>query len=187
MGGIGSGKTTVAKHFESKGFPVYFADDRAKIITNTPEIISLIKAHFGETVFENDVLDRKKLGKIVFRNKNKLELLNNIIHPAVKLDFKNWLAEHEEFEFVFKESAILLQTSFASNYHKIIVVHASNEDRIARILLRDNISKKEISYRMKNQPSYNEYLNEASNMIFNEDLKSTIKQANNFLKSLKIK
>jgi len=82
-GGIGSGKTTIANHFLAAGIPVYIADDEARKIMQSPEIIEEIKTKFGNTIFENGILNREKLAEIVFSNPEKLNQLNAIIHPAV--------------------------------------------------------------------------------------------------------
>jgi len=94
-GGIGSGKTTIANHFMVAGIPVYIADDEARKIMQSAEIIKEIKKVFGTIIFEKDILNREKLAQIVFGNPEKLKLLNAIIHPAVKKHFQNWVLDHK--------------------------------------------------------------------------------------------
>jgi len=86
-GGIGSGKTTVANLFRNRGIPVYFADEQAKKILDGPETIAAIIATFGDGVFDGQKIDRQKLAAIVFNNPEKLQQLNDIIHPAVQKNF----------------------------------------------------------------------------------------------------
>ena len=91
-GGIGSGKSTVLKLFKNLGIRTYSADISAKQLVNSDEkLIDLIKTSFGNNIYKDNILDSKKLSKIVFGNTEKLKLLNSIIHPVVALDFKNFL------------------------------------------------------------------------------------------------
>ena len=91
-GGIGSGKTTVAKVFEVLGIPVYYADDAAKRLMNTDEELKQkIKLQFGDEVYKNERLDKKYLADIVFRSPEKLALLNALVHPATLKDAQRWM------------------------------------------------------------------------------------------------
>ena len=88
-GGIGSGKSTVAKIFETLGIPVYYADDVAKRLMNAhPELRSSIIQHFGEASYRDDSLDRKYLASIVFNDPVKLEQLNALTHPVTMVSTK---------------------------------------------------------------------------------------------------
>src|SRR6478736_8399314 len=89
-GGIGSGKTTVAKLFEDMGVPIYIADLEAKKIMESPEVILKIRKQFGVDVFIDDQLDRQKLAYAVFKNPEKLEQLDAIINPLIKKHFDQW-------------------------------------------------------------------------------------------------
>ena len=168
-GGIGSGKTTIAKHFESLGVPVYIADDEAKKITNTPKILLKIKAIFGKSVFDGEILNRKKLGEIVFNDSIKLKQLNSIIHPEVKIHFEKWLSKHDKSLFVVKESAILFETADYKNCDAVVSVITSLENRIERLKKRDNFTEKEIMNRINNQISDEERVKK-SNFIINNDI-----------------
>jgi dephospho-CoA kinase len=100
-GGIGTGKTTVAAYFASKGVPVYIADEAAKEIMNTKEVIQQVQAIFTENVIlENGYLNRTLIRELVFSDKDKLVQLNSIIHPKVTLDFKNWLKQNKDAPFI---------------------------------------------------------------------------------------
>ncbi len=173
-GGIGSGKTTVAKHFESLGFPVYNSDNEAKKITNTSDILLKIKNVFGDSIFDEQVLNRKKLGEIVFKNPEKLKQLNAIIHPEVKIHFEKWLIENKDSLFVIKESAILIETGEYKFCDFVITVIASLENRIERVMQRDKISEIEVMIRVKNQLSDKERIAK-SNFIINNDISEIAK------------
>jgi len=75
-GGIGSGKTTITKYIESLGYPVYIADDQAKNLLDTEEVVNEIRNVFGEEIIENNLVDKKKLATFVFGNENNLKKLN---------------------------------------------------------------------------------------------------------------
>lgn len=152
-GGIGSGKTTVAKVFKQLGVPVYHADFWAKEIMNTEPIVKQrLKEIFGENIYDSDGnADRKKISEIVFSNKKKLEELNSVIHPAVWLHGENWLKQHTQKPYILKEAAILFESGGSKNIDKIIMVYAPKEIRIERVMKRDHVSREEVEARMKNQ------------------------------------
>jgi dephospho-CoA kinase len=150
-GGIGSGKSTIAKVFTSMGYPVYNSDTRAKELINSNEkLINSIKLSFGDDLYNSQGLDRKKMASIVFNNPEKLELLNSIIHPAVGKDFEDWV-DSRNTSFVLKEAAILFETGIYKSLDKTILVSALQETRIKRVMKRDNTTQEEVLSRMKNQ------------------------------------
>src|SRR6188768_2266247 len=104
-GGIGSGKSTVSKIFELLGVPVYYADTAAKEIMHTDAALKAkIQEHFGPGIYKNGVLDRAALGKIVFNDKEQLELLNSLVHPATMRHSDEW-ANRQTTPYVLKEAA----------------------------------------------------------------------------------
>ena len=131
-GGIGSGKTTIANYFQSFGIPVYIADDEARKIMQTSEIIEAIKKAFGNSIFENELLSREKLAEIVFNTPEKLKELNKIVHPAVKRHFDQWLLQHAAAPYVIYEAAILFESGGYKNCDLIITITAPVEARIQR-------------------------------------------------------
>jgi dephospho-CoA kinase len=183
-GGIGSGKSTIAKHIESKGHPVYNSDLSAKKISESADVLSEIKEKISSDVFINNQLDRKKLGQLVFENKDKLKVLNQIIHPRVKDDFDSWLKKHENYAFVFKESALVLETNFNKNCHRIISVIAPKSDRINRVKKRDHLTEEEIIQRMKNQVSDKIRRQYSDFCIYNKILKNALSKTDAILKIL---
>lgn len=150
-GGIGSGKTTIAKYIESKGIPIYVADDEARKILELPEIIAAIKLNFGVGVFENGKINREKLASIVFDNPQKLEELNKIVHPEVKLHFDNWFKKQQNFEFIIKEAAILFESGSYKDCDAIITVTVPLEIRIDRVIKRDKSDIESVKKRINNQ------------------------------------
>lgn len=150
-GGIGSGKTTVAKHFLKLGIPVFFADDEAKwLMQNSDLLKSKIIETFGESTYLKGKLNKPYLANLVFNDKLNLEKLNNIVHPAVKVHFKDWLSKQKS-DYIIYENAILFETNSASDFDFIICVTADLETRINRIIIRDHTTKAHVLKRIENQ------------------------------------
>ena len=185
-GGIGSGKTTIANYFKSKGIPVYIADDQARKITDTPEILNAIKNIFGEEVFDHNSLSRKKIGEIVFDNPQKLKELNAIIHPAVKKHFASWLDQYLNEPFIIKETAILFESGSYKDCDIIITVVVPIEVRINRVMQRDNISRETVIKRINQQWTDDQKIERSTYIIDNLDLESAKGQVDKILKILKI-
>jgi dephospho-CoA kinase len=185
-GGIGSGKTTVAKYFASKGVPVYIADEAAKEIMDDKKVVQEVQAIFSENVIlENGLLDRNAIRELVFKDKNKLEQLNKIIHPKVKVDFENWLKKNKNVRFIIKEVAILFETNGQKYCDATILVTAPIETRIKRVLQRDTTSRENILQIINNQLSEAEKMKLATYVITNENLNITYKTIDNLIEILK--
>ncbi|WP_395078137.1 dephospho-CoA kinase [Flavobacterium sp.] len=184
-GGIGSGKTTIARLFESENIPVYIADIEAKKIMQFPETIEKIRKYFGNDATVNNQVNKKYLSQIVFENPKELEKLNSIIHPLVKLHFEKWVKK-QKTPFVIKESAILFESGSYKYCDKIITVFASEETRILRVMLRDKLSKDEVQQRIKNQWSDVKKISMSDYTIENESVTVAKKQFDEILKILKI-
>jgi dephospho-CoA kinase len=150
-GGIGSGKTTVANLFSTFGIPVYITDTEAKRLMESDLILKQIKRVFGESFFESGVLLREKLSQIVFNDADKLKQLNQIVHPAVKQHFKDWLLENKTAPYAIYESAILFESGSYKECDYIINVVSPIEVRIQRVINRDNTTREKVLERMKNQ------------------------------------
>jgi dephospho-CoA kinase len=184
-GGIGSGKTTVAKYLMEKDIPVYIADDEARKITNSKKVTTKIVEVFGSQILEKNKINRAALAKIVFSDKSKLKELNAIIHPEVRKHFEKWLKSKKEYDFVIKESAILFESGSYIDCDAIILVTAPLEIRIERTMLRDNCDKESVMQRIKNQMSEEEKIKKSNYIIQNTSLEETYHQINELLKKLK--
>tara|TARA_B100001059_G_scaffold50661_1_gene43923 strand:+ start:829 stop:1404 length:576 start_codon:yes stop_codon:yes gene_type:complete len=149
-GGIGSGKSTLMKCFQSKGFP-FFESDRVGIELMNSELKQEIIDNFGSQLFVTGNLDRKQLAKLVFTDLMALEKLNKIVHPAVGYAFKKFKYEHKNVKLIIKESAILFETGTFKNCDFVILVCAPIENRISRVMNRDGLSRKTVLRRMENQ------------------------------------
>lgn len=184
-GGIGSGKTTVARYMASQGIPVYIADEEAKRVMNTPEVLSLVAKTFGVSVLENGIINRQKLAQLVFNAPEKLGQLNNIIHPKVKQDFENWVQKHHNHPFVIKEAAILFESGSYQFCDKIITVTAPENVRIQRVMQRDGITEDQVLARIQNQWKEEKKIALSDYVIQNINIEDTKSQVDNILKTLK--
>jgi dephospho-CoA kinase len=186
-GGIGSGKSTIAKYFESQGIPVYIADNASRSVTESQEILSQIKSQFGAGVFEGMILNRQKLAQLVFSDPEKLKQLNAIIHPAVKTDFVKWLAAHSNEPIVIKETAILFESGSYKDCYAIITVVAPEETRIARVMNRDSVGREDVLQRMSSQWTDPQRIAKSDYVINNENWDQAKAQADKILKKLTIR
>jgi len=170
-GGIGSGKTTVAKLFIELGIPVYIADKEAKRLMHTSKAIKRkLLEEFGEKAYIKNKLNRAFLAKIVFNDKKKLAAINKIVHPSVANSFKRWLNKHNS-AYAIQENAILFENNSANNFDFIITVTAPIQDKIERVMKRDNVTKEEVLSRMNNQISDKEKIKNSNFVIENRDLR----------------
>jgi len=177
-GGIGSGKTTVAKLFEMLGVPVFYADLEAHRIRNKVEISEQIVQHFGDGILTENRIDKQKLASIIFKNDEALRWINNLIHPLVEKEFEKWCNAQKEHnsKFVIMEAALIFEANFEHLFDKIIVVDAPEELRIERVIKRENISRQEVLQRISMQMSADEKRKRADMIINNDEQHSLIEQ-----------
>jgi len=150
-GGIGSGKSRIAKAFSSLGVPCYIADMEAKkIMVENVDVKKKIIALFGEMAYNNKKLNRGYIGNIVFKNSDMLTALNGIVHPAVAEHFAHWLSL-QIFPYVIKEVAILFETGGHTQVNKTLLITAPKQLRIQRVMQRDGCTKEGVITRMANQ------------------------------------
>lgn len=175
-GGIGSGKTTVAKFIEDFGFPVYYSDDRAKDIVNDNDDLKIkIKELLGDNSYDkNGLYNRKFVAEKVFNNNELLQSLNEIIHPAVRLDFEDWVKKQTKY-LVFKETALLFELKLNKQCYRSVLVTAEDNIRIKRVMDRDGKTYREVQSVMEKQMPEREKIKLADCIIYNntnlDDLK----------------
>ncbi|MFV5693598.1 dephospho-CoA kinase [Flavobacterium sp. LT1R49] len=186
-GGIGSGKTTIANYFQSFDIPVYIADDEAREIMKSAEIIEAIKKVFGNSIFINDVLNREKLAEIVFNDPEKLKELNKIVHPAVKRHFDQWLLQHAAAPYIIYEAAILFESGGYKNCDLIISITAPVESRIQRVMERDKITRELVLKRINAQWTDEQRISKSDFVIENISIEAAKLEIVKILKILKIK
>jgi len=172
-GGIGSGKTTIAKLLKLEGIPVYDSDTRAKfLMTNSNKIRKELKSKFGNEVYIDGELNRSYLANIVFGNKEKLKVLNSIVHPVVSKDFQDWVSS-QNAEIVIKEAAILFESGFYKNCDISITVDTDVEERIERVQKRDGVSREQVISRINSQWTDKQRNEKADIIIKNNNIDPT--------------
>lgn len=172
-GGIGSGKTTVLRLFESLGAAVYIADVEAKNLMNSDaELIQQIKKVFGEKAYLEGILNKEHIASIVFNEKEKLAVLNSLVHPKVRTHFQNFV-KASKAKIIIYEAAILFESGSNSFCDYVITVTANYEDKIERIRKRDNTSKEQIEARMRNQSNDIDKINKSHFVVKNNSLEAT--------------
>lgn len=171
-----------------RGELVYDTDMEAKILQNTDETLrNKIKAEFGEDIYNEAGLNRSKLAQIVFSDPARLKILTDFVHPAVKADFKKWVAENSNREFLFMECAILFEGNFEELVDKIIVVTAPLDVRIERVMRRDCVDEKSVRNRIRNQMPEAEKIKRADWVFDTDNAIMPHKRVDDFLKMIKNK
>ena len=170
-GGIGSGKTTVCKVFELLGIPVFYADDVAKSIMHTDQVLKTdILNTFGESAYTKEgTLNRSYISSLVFNNKLELEKLNSLVHPAVFRAFDNWLLEQKDAPYVIKEAALLYESDSYKMCDESILVIAPTETKISRVKVRDGFSDEDVKLRMDRQFSDEMKIKFADHILNNDE------------------
>jgi dephospho-CoA kinase len=175
-GGIGSGKSVVAKLFETLGIPVYYADDAAKKLMNTNAVLkTAIIRNFGEKSYVNDQLDKKYLATIVFNDKEKLDILNSLTHPATIRDAEEWMKQ-QTTPYIIKEAALIFESGANKKLDHVIGVYAPLPLRIKRVMARDNSTEEEIMKRISRQMNEEEKMNRCDFVIINNEEELVIPQ-----------
>jgi len=177
-GGIGSGKTTVCKIFETLGIPVYYADDRAKqLMAKNEDLKAQIISHFGEATYNNEGrLNRVHLANIVFNDPDKLLLLNSLVHPAVNQDAERWHRAQKDAPYTIKEAALLFESGSFRQLDRIICVYAPKAARLQRVIQRDGVSEAQVLARMNKQMADFDKIQLSDFVITNNQKKSLIQQ-----------
>ena len=178
-GGIGSGKTTVSNFLLEYGIPVYNSDSQGKKLMNTNlELINDIVNIFGESVYNNGILNTNLLSSIVFSDPEKIKQLNNLVHPKVAEDFNQWVGKNNNQPILIKEAAILIESGAYLNMDKIILVISKKSNRINRVSKRDNSDFESIEKRINFQLTDDEKIQYADYIIENnsslDDLKNEV-------------
>ncbi len=177
-GGIGSGKSTVCQVFKSLGVPVYDSDYWAKHLLNIHEDIKkkIIDLLGSNSYDQNNQLDRPYVSKKVFNNKNLLNQLNAIVHPAVASHYTDW-QKNQKTRYTLKETALLFELDLQKRLDKVIVVYTPLDLRYERILKRDKQrSKVDIQNIMNKQKDDKSKISLSDWIIYNDETKPVLSQ-----------
>ncbi|MEE4116211.1 MAG: dephospho-CoA kinase [Marinilabiliaceae bacterium] len=175
-GGIGSGKSTVCKVFEVLGVRVFYSDLEARVIMDTsPLVYKGLEKILGFDIYVDGKIDRPRLADIIFNDSKKLEQVNMLVHPLVLEKFAGW-SQKQDSDYVILESAVLFESGAGEVLDKTLAVIAPLEERIARVMERNNMKREEVLERIKNQVSENEMLRKADFLLDNADSSMLIPQ-----------
>ncbi len=175
-GGIGSGKSVVCQVFKTLGIPVFNADDAAKwLMENDAELVAGIKKLLGRDVYDNGHLNRTKVSSIVFADKNKLQELNQIVHPATRQYAKKWF-ESQRAPYTIKEAALFFESGTDKDVDIMLGVFAPEELRISRTMNRSALSREQVLAIISKQMNESEKMNLCQYIITNDDVSPIIPQ-----------
>ena len=179
-GGMGSGKTTVARMFAVLGIPVYDADSRAKqLMQADAQLVAEIRALFSDEAYAADgTLDRKFIASIVFADRAMLDKLNAIVHPAVYRDLAVWatLPPQRDAPYLMQESAILFEEDLTARFAAVILVTAPEAVRVDRVIVRDGASREDVMRRLQHQWPDERKIPFSDYVIFNDGVRPLIRQ-----------
>lgn len=181
-GGIGSGKSTIAKEFAARGIPVYNSDDEAKkLIATNAQLRQRITETFGENAYVNGQYNKAYIAQIVFNDANQLAQLNAIVHPALAVHFREWV-QQQNTPYVIKEAAILFESGSYKDCDFIITVVAPEDLRIARVIARDHCTEAQVKVRMAQQWTDAQRIALSNAVIENIDLEKAKQQVERIVK-----
>ncbi len=168
-GSIGSGKSTVARMFQELGAEIIDADKVGHSLLEKKEVRESIVKNFGSSILDKEgKIERRKLGRIVFQDRKRLEELNSIIHPLISSEIKRRIT-FSQARIIIIDAAILLETGWDSLVDKVIVVNASYETRRKRIKESSLLDSKEVEGITEAQFSQDEKIRKADFLIENEE------------------
>ncbi len=176
-GGIGSGKSTVARIFITLGAPVFHADEESRALLKGTGVRDQIELLLGKEIHDgNGNINRSKVAAIVFANPEKLAALNAILHPLVREKFNAFCEQHKNSPYVIEEAAILFESGAYKNVNKIITVECGEGKRIQRVMERDKASENAVKLRVSRQMSDAERRERSDFVIINDESELVIPQ-----------
>jgi dephospho-CoA kinase len=175
-GNIGTGKSIVCRIFETLGVPVFHADEEAKFFLLNEDVRQTLVLKFGKEILTDGIIDRQKLGIIVFDDDEALKFLNSVIHPLVKQSLMYWIKLHNNQHYILQEAAILFESGFNKEFDKIITVVSPPELAIRRVIERDQITRTDVEKRMKHQWDQDKKMELSDFIIFNDEKQMVVPQ-----------
>ncbi len=183
-GGIGSGKTTICKVFEVLGVPIYYADDEAKKLYDIDlELQTEVIRYFGKELYSSGMFDRLKMREIIYKNDDKLALLNSLVHPRVIKHADHWMMQ-QNAPYVIKEAALIIESGSSKSLDKLILVSCPIDKRIDRVSTRDQLSTEEVMARIEKQLPEDIMREHADFEIINDESRLMIPQVESIHRQL---
>lgn len=185
-GGIGSGKSLVAKVLQLMGYPVYSSDQRAKeIMQEDQSLITGLKELFGEEAYLDSNLNRSYIATQIFKDSSKRIAMNNLVHPAVRKDFQNWVSMQKS-PLLFQESALLFETGNYRSFDAVILVSAPEKVRMERVKERDHLTDEQVQSRFNAQMPEEEKMKLTNLVIQNDGNHLLVPQILDLLKRIEL-
>ena len=164
-GNIGSGKSWVSQLFQRIGIPVFNSDEEAKRLYEREDVREAMKARFGEDVyFEDNSVNRKRVAEIIFNDAKAMHEVEQLLYPVLNAYFDEW-AESQEAPYVLYESAIIFEKHLEDLFDAVVLVSATEQTRLRRVMLRDHCDEEAVRERMASQWSENEKREKADFII----------------------
>ncbi|KAI4310122.1 dephospho-CoA kinase [Lactobacillus intestinalis] len=189
-GGIATGKSTADKFFEEKNIPIVDCDEIAHNIMNVNKPAwKDIKEVFGEKYLNEDqTINRKKLGKLVFNDPTKMKILNEITHPRIFQEMESQIAQYksEGYSLIIVDAPVLFESHSEKYYDKTLVISLPQDLQIKRLMARNNLTKEEALSRINSQMSLKEKEARATYVIENTgSVEDLYKKLNELLTKIK--
>jgi dephospho-CoA kinase len=186
-GGIGAGKSTIAKIFMALDIPVYSSDEAAKwLMQNDPQLVEGIKYLLGNEAFDkNGKLQTTWIASRVFHDETALQALNQLVHPAVAHHSRIWADQQVGAPYLIREAALLIESGAYLQLDGMIGVSAPEDLRIWRVMNRNNFTKAQVLERIRNQMPEEERLRYCQFVIYNDALKQVLPQVLSLHEELK--
>ena len=185
-GGIGAGKTIICEIFNTLGIPVFNSDFEAKyLMNNSNELKMKIISLLGNQSYLNGKLNRDFVAKAVFNDKEKLNVLNKLVHPLVREQFILWAKKNNHKPYVINEAALLIESGSYKDLDDIIYIYAPKDLRIKRVLKRDKCKESEVKSRIENQLSDKEKIIHCKWVINNDNSEMLLPQVMKVHKEIK--
>ncbi len=176
-GGIGSGKSTVARVFEVLGVPVFRADDAAKALMESDAgVKAALVARFGEAIYRDGRLNRAALASIIFSDEEARLAVNGIVHPAVRKAFDDWCRK-QRAPYALMEAALMAENDGWKRFDQVIAVSCPEPERIRRVMIRDGVGEEQVRARMRHQATEEERIAIARHVIIADGSRLEIPQA----------
>lgn len=183
-GGIGSGKTTIARILEAIGYPVFYSDQQAKSLMIDPEVQEQIISILEQNVFPDGELDRGSMADLIFKDAAKHEAVNAYLHPKVREAFQDW-ANQQNSSLVFNEAAILFETGAYKLMDVNMLVLAPQKLRISRTMKRDQVSERAVLERISKQADDETKIPLADFIIYNDDVQPVLRQVEELIEQFR--
>ena len=151
-GNIGCGKSFICSYFEQIGIPVFHSDPEARELYHLPEIIQTFRQQFGSAFYNADnSLNKEFVSNLIFNDSEAALFIESVLYPALHKRFGQWCVLHTDKPYVLYESAIIFEKGIANRFDKTILVTASEETRIRRVMLRDRCTCEAVLQRIRTQ------------------------------------